>query len=186
MKKMKDVPNIENSFEKLDAYQCVTERYYTQYFYLNDNGPLNEHHCVLLHSNKICLITLAPSHPVIKEKKKIKKLDFQVSNKLDRLENKVSGKGKKGGQYMQSDSILCFIECEDGSRYSIYGCVKGKLIEINQLLLTNYNLLIEKTLSMGFIAIILPSKNDVNTIVEKLIPYNKYEREILKAEFEKK
>lgn len=174
---MKEVPKIEDSFEKLDAYPCVTERYYTQYFYLNDQGPSNEHHCVLLHSNKISLITLAPSHPVVKEKKNIKKIDFQVTNKLDRLENKVKGKGKKGGQYIQPDSTLCFIECEDGAKYSIYGCVKGKLVEINQNLLTNYNLLIEKPLSMGFIAIILPSKCDVSTIIEKLIPYDKYQSE---------
>lgn len=173
------IPKIEDSFEKLDAYPSVTERYYTKYFYVSDHSPRDEHHCVLLHSNKICLVTLAPSHPIIKEKKKIAKLDFQVSNKLDRLENKVKGKGKKGGQNIQPDSMLCFVECEDGSKYSIYGCVKGKLIEINQLLLSDNNLLVEKPLSSGFIAIILPSKNDVSCIIEKLITNENYENDVL-------
>lgn len=172
-------PKIEDSFEKLESYPSVTERYYTPCFYLSKNGSPDEYHCVLLHSNKICLITLAPSHPIIKGKKKITKLDFQVTSKLDRLENKVVGKSKKGGQYILPDSTLCFIECDDGTKYSIYGCTKGKLVEINQNLTKNPDLLIEKPLSMGFIAIILPSKKDMNNVKDNLISYESYVEQVV-------
>lgn len=175
----KIVPNIEDSFVKMENYPRVCERYYTPFYFLNCKGGNSEHHCVLLHSNKICLITLAPTHPVIKNKKRIIKLDFQVTNKVDRLENKVRGKGKKGGQHLMPDSVLCYVECDDGMKYSILGCIKGKLLEINQLLLKNPNLIAEKPLSQGFVAIVLPSMKDLEVYKSKMLTHEKYMTEIL-------
>ena len=89
------VPPIEQSLNLLQPYQTVEERYYSKYYFVQSNG---EDHVVLVHTNRICLVSLAPNHPVIKEKKTIKKLDFDVSKNCNRLKNTVSGKGKKGGQ----------------------------------------------------------------------------------------
>ncbi|KAK6626351.1 hypothetical protein RUM43_006662 [Polyplax serrata] len=168
------IPSIEDSFEKLKNYPKVTDRYYSPYYYINDKGSPTEHHCVLLHTNKICLITLAPSHPVVKEKKTIVHLDFQVTSHVDRLENKVRGKGKKGAQHLMPDSVLCYIICTDGTKYSVFACVKGKLLEINQMLLKNPNLMTEKPTSEGFIAIVLPSLKDLEVCKSSLLTEDKY------------
>ena len=44
---------------------------------------------------RISIITLAPNHPIIKDKKTITKVNYQVTRSVNRLENKVTGKGKK-------------------------------------------------------------------------------------------
>ena len=44
----------------------------------------------------MCLITLAEGHPLLSPgKAPITKVDFQSGEKTNRLDNKVSGKGKK-------------------------------------------------------------------------------------------
>lgn len=100
-------------------------------------------------------MSLAPNHPVIKEKKVIKNLNFQVSQNCDRLKNKVTGKGKKGGQGLDEKSILCFIECESGEIFTIRSCVKGKLVGINQKVVENPGLILEKSAGEAHLAIIL-------------------------------
>lgn len=58
---------------------------------------------------------------------------FQVDfccNGIDRLANKVSGKGKKGAQVVGFSSLLCNLECSDGSSYSVFTGIQGKLIEV--------------------------------------------------------
>ena len=96
-----------------------------------------------------------PIFPVIKDKKVIKNLNFQVSQNCNRLKNKVSGKGKKGGQGLDEKSILCFIECESGETYTIQSCVKGRLVTINQKVVENPQLILEKSPGQAHLAIIL-------------------------------
>ena len=43
---------------------------------------------------RICITTLAPSHPVLAEKKKVTEVDYNVGG-ANRLENKASGKSKR-------------------------------------------------------------------------------------------
>ncbi|KAL0273409.1 UNVERIFIED_CONTAM: hypothetical protein PYX00_006077 [Menopon gallinae] len=171
----RNIVKIEDSFDRVEEYPSVTERYYKRYYYKSGDSACPDH-CVLLHSNRICLITLSPSHPLIKNKKNVSKLDFQVSDKLDRLENKVVGKAKKGGQYIQPDSVLCFAECEDGEKYPVFGCISGKLIEINELLIDDCNLMWKKPETEGYIAIILPSKKDFDWKSQNLINSDAYEK----------
>ena len=82
-------------------------------------------------------------------------MNFQVSKNCDRLKNKVSGKGKKGGQGLDEKAILCFIECESGETYTIRSCIKGKLVAINQKVVENPQLILEKSPGEAHLAIIL-------------------------------
>ena len=47
--------------------------------------------------NRVSVITVAESHPVTSQKKTISKIDYQVDKHTNRLENKVTGKGKRVG-----------------------------------------------------------------------------------------
>lgn len=81
----REVPEIEESIDLTVEYQNVEDRYYTRYYFAQEEG---QDQVVLLHSNRITLVALSPHHPVIKQKKIIKKLNFNVTENLNRLNNK--------------------------------------------------------------------------------------------------
>ncbi|XP_053422376.1 protein Abitram isoform X3 [Nycticebus coucang] len=82
-------------------------------------GKPYEDHCILQHSNRICVITLAGSHPVLQSGKTIKSISYQISNNCSRLQNKVSGKFKRGAQFLTELAPLCKIYCSDGEEYTV-------------------------------------------------------------------
>uniref|UniRef100_A0A1B6C9I2 Protein Abitram n=1 Tax=Clastoptera arizonana TaxID=38151 RepID=A0A1B6C9I2_9HEMI len=170
---------IEKSFNSSQEYQDVCTRYYTSRYSIDVSEKYSDF-CILFHSNKICVITLAPSHPIIAEKKDIVKIDFKVSSNVDRLTNKVSGKGKHGAQILQPLSPLFFVECSDKSKYTMYSCISGKLIEINDNLVQNPNLLVQNPMDKGYIAIVLPPIRHGEKYRDQLLTPEKYKEEILK------
>lgn len=171
-KTVEDLPLIHQSIDLSIPFKSVEDRYYSRYYHADENG---QDQVVLVHSNRICLVSLAKSHPVIKEQKAIKKLDFHVSENCNRLKNKVSGKGKKGGQGLDERSILCFIECETGEKYSIRSCVKGKLVGINQKVVENPKLILEKSPGEAHLAIILTKIPDgITDLKERLMTEEAY------------
>lgn len=115
--------------------------------------------CLMFHSNKICIVALAPSHPVIKFDKTITKIEhtFEGYVKIDRLSSKPKGKSKKGSQKLQKNSPICSITCSDDSTYVVTACIGSKLMEINQEVCSNYDLIKTKPLADGHIAIIQPN-----------------------------
>lgn len=147
-----NIPPIEDSFDEQE-FESLERRYYTRYYYYSDIG---HHQVILLHSNRVCLVCLAHEHPVVKDKKPILNLDFDVSKNINRLDNKVSGKGKKGGQAVDERATLCNIKCAGQESFQVKSCVRGKLIGINQDVVDRPDLISEKPLENGHIAIILP------------------------------
>lgn len=158
-----------------DIYPSFTDRYFQSKYFINANNIEGEDHCVLIHSNRICVVTLAPSHPVISSQKTISKLNFQTSENKDRLKNTVQGKRKHGAQCLNPSSILCVIECDDGSKYSVRSCVYGKLIEINESLIKDQQLLVKKPKSDGYIAIVLPNLTSSEKFKSDLLSEEDYQ-----------
>ena len=170
-----DQPSIEDSITYDETFPSVTERYYTPRYYVDDKA--GEDMCVLFHSNRICLLTLAPSHPIIKQKKTITKFDFQVTEHTNRLNNAVLGKRKKGAQQLQCDSIVCRIHCQDQEEdrvYTIRSYINGKLIEINEMLIKQPNLAVSAPQAAGYIAIILPKLDNSEKQKMKLLDKESY------------
>lgn len=75
--------------------------------------------CSLTTSFRICVITISPQHPAIKNGTEISDINFQVSAKVNRLDSKAVGKSKKGAQWLMPDSPLCEITCSDGEKYTL-------------------------------------------------------------------
>ena len=166
------VPPIEQSIDLSSSYKSVEDRYYSRYYYAQDDG---EDQVVLVHTNRICLVSLAPNHPVVKEQKEIKNLNFHVSANCNRLKNKVSGKGKKGGQGLDEKSVLCFIECASGERFAVRSCVKGKLVAINQKIVQNPQIILDKSPSQAHLAIILTKIPDgITDLKARLLTETEY------------
>lgn len=147
----------------IENFPTPSERYYDIRFVSGKDrrsyfGEVGDQ-CIMFHSNRICLITLAPSHPILAENKTVIKVEheFEGHQKIDRLATKPQGKSKKGGQKLQKNSPICAIICSDGSRYVITACLTSKLIEINESIVANPDLIKLRPLSSGFIAIVQPS-----------------------------
>ncbi|XP_054166016.1 protein Abitram-like [Oppia nitens] len=178
---------VNNTREMLDSllsvdrivspYESVCERYFQHKYYINeDNDGCDQ--LVLFHSNRVCLITLSPNHCILKQDKRMKNIDFNISDAVNRLDNKVSGKWKKGGQRVSPESILCRIECENNETFDIKCCLNGTIVEINNNLLKDMDLIKQKTFSDGFIAIILPFRGKHQSEKDSLLSPQQY-RELL-------
>jgi len=181
----RQVPSIEESIPEVDPknYPSVTQRYYTPLYYLDSDRETHEDLLVLLHSNRICLVSLAPSHPVIQQQLTLKTVNLEVSRNVDRKSNRAVGKSKKGGQILEPISTLAILETEEGQNFSVKAVVPGKLITINKELLANPGLAASHHDSHGHIAIILPSWGLFQGVKSSLLTEEEY-REKIKSERE--
>ncbi|NXU44429.1 F206A protein, partial [Drymodes brunneopygia] len=150
-----------------------------------------EDFCVLQHSNRrffffrICVITLAEAHPLLQSGKTIKNINYQISANCSRLQNKVSGKSKRGAQFLTELAPLCRISSSDGEEYTIYSCIRGRLIEVNENILNNPALLQEKARHFlpsteGYIAVVLPKFEESKSITQGLLTQKEYDEVLLK------
>ncbi|XP_020300875.1 protein Simiate [Pseudomyrmex gracilis] len=183
-------PPDENVSDMLDEvryngyFPTITDRYLKPYYKINVQFP-GDDICIRVHSNRICMLSLAPSHVVLQGEKVIKNVNFKVSDKLDRSLNKVKGKGKHGAQPLQTNSNICTISCADGKTYVIKCCMIGKLVEINEMLLENPQLLREPPHRGGYLAIILPNINLLDSLKESLLTHEQYTELVEKREEDK-
>ncbi len=64
------------------------------------------------------------------------------------------------------DSILCRIRCADGSEFAIRGCIKGKLVEMNDRLAVKPQVLNAHPTIPAYIAILLVDKQQQKCLKE--------------------
>ncbi|XP_076055861.1 protein Abitram-like isoform X1 [Oratosquilla oratoria] len=129
--------------------------------------------CIMMHSNRLCVVTVSHLHPIIADGKIVTKVNFDVGE-VNRLNNKVSGKAKKGAQPIRHFSPLCILTCSDGSEYKIKAGIRGKLVEVNEELLTNPQLVNEKPDAEGFLAVVLPNLVESDNLKKLLLSESQY------------
>ncbi|XP_071660438.1 protein Abitram isoform X2 [Patagioenas fasciata] len=137
------------------------ERYFTRWYKPDVKGRPCEDFCVLQHSNRICVITLAEAHPLLQNGKKITSINYQISANCSRLQNKVSGKSKRGAQFLTELAPLCRISSSDGEEYTIYS-------------------LAFKPSTEGYIAVVLPKFEESKSVTQGLLTQKEYEEVLLK------
>lgn len=176
----KIVPPITESHDfDYDSYPSVVDRYFGKHYYFR-NDSIDEAHIVLNHSNGICLVGLTDTHVAVK--KGIKSISYDVGN-FDRSKNQVVGKAKRGAMNLQPQSCLAIITCQDGTTYRVVSVIQGKLVEINERLLTNPELIgIDGD---GYIAVVLPKLNLCKSQLEKLATEEEYQAKLKENESER-
>mmetsp|Transcript_3256 Transcript_3256/g.9938 ORF Transcript_3256/g.9938 Transcript_3256/m.9938 type:complete len:193 (+) Transcript_3256:72-650(+) len=154
----------------------VSQRYYSaSRFWTDIKGELAEDQFVLQHSNGLCVVGLAPSHPV---RTSAVKRPLKVTFRDGILSNKPSGKKKIGASWMTEYSRLADIECADGSSYVVYACVRGNLYEVNHRLLDHPELLLEKGDTDGYVAIFMPKRDEKKTVTKELLTREQYDEKM--------
>ncbi|XP_050717685.1 uncharacterized protein LOC126999294 [Eriocheir sinensis] len=139
----------------------------------NKTPDSSGHVCVMVHTNKLCLVTLSPRHPALAPGMEITKVSYNVG-RFNRLDNQVSGKGKRGAQMMGPQSPVCVITCADGSQHTVLAGVHGKLVEVNERLVTNPKLLSECPEGEGYLAVILPPLRNGDGPLKRLLTAEQY------------
>jgi len=117
----------------------------------------------------LLIVGVAPTHKMF-QNRKVVKVDFNVA-KQDRSKFVVKGKRKKGGIILKPDAHLAQITCDDGTEYMLRACVPGTLLEVNERLIQCPNLLMTKSASEAFVAIIMPGNKDKDKVKELLNQY---------------
>jgi len=168
-----DISDMLDEVQYSGYFPTVTDRYFIPYYKM-DVQSLGDDMCIWIHSNRICMLSLAPSHVILQDNKDIKKVNFKVSDKLDRSLNKVSGKSKHGAQPLQTNSNICTILCLDGQTYIIKCCIIGKLVEVNKALSEDPQLLKKPPHKGGYLAIILPHIKLLESLKQSLLTRDQY------------
>uniref|UniRef100_A0A2I3H0W7 Uncharacterized protein n=1 Tax=Nomascus leucogenys TaxID=61853 RepID=A0A2I3H0W7_NOMLE len=91
------------------------DQYFTCCYKADVKGRSCEDHCMPQHSNRICW--------------KNKGIPCQISTNCSRFQNKVSGKFKRGAQFLTELAPLCRIYCSVGEEYTVSSCVRGCSME---------------------------------------------------------
>lgn len=164
--------NILDSIPDLNNLKTFTERYFSKRYITDVDGVKNNDIMIMFHSNRIALLSLAPSHFFFSKSEEYK-VNYTVG-KVDRLKNSVKGKSKKGGQQLGPKSVICTIEFKDGTAFQIPCCMKGTLIEVNEELVNEPKLLKEMPDADGYIAIILSSIAISEATKSELLTHEEY------------
>ncbi|XP_048754852.1 protein Abitram-like [Ostrea edulis] len=154
-------------------HPSLVERYYKSKYIIDSQSKKDEDICILTHSNRICIVTVAEWHPLIREGKTISQIKFDVDG-MNRLDNKISGKGKRGAQLLTPSSPLCQVICSDSSTYTITCGVRSQLMEVNENLLKSPHLMTKKPQTEGYVAIVLPKLGDFESATKKLLSKEEY------------
>ncbi|GAM17757.1 hypothetical protein SAMD00019534_009320 [Acytostelium subglobosum LB1] len=117
---------------------------------LDLNRKTGEDMYVNRHSNGLCVVGLAPTHPALA--KKITR--FEYTNVI--ANNSVQGTQKKGGTTLHKDTVVARLTCDDGTVYDLYSCIKGKLLETNKYLSTDVTSLQTQAGTNGYLLIAEP------------------------------
>ncbi|KAG1699806.1 hypothetical protein DVH05_012698 [Phytophthora capsici] len=171
------IHRAEEQFQTADAGAVTSkrrgtmiERYYTEMFSCDTKGKPMEDQYVHMHSNRLCVVGVAETHPVMQED--LVSVEFTQSV----LDSRVTGKKKKGGRFMMPDTVLAVLKCKSGREFKLYSCIRGALIEVNERLQREPELLKQKHQSDGYLVIIQPKKVEVAEIQESLLSKDEYKQ----------
>ena len=174
--------NQNDSDSKRAQYLSYTDRYFKKYYKLNVKYENNDH-LILVHSNKVAVCAIAPSHPVLDSTKyKIIRVDF-----IQKVNEAMSGKHKHNANRLNNVQGLCKIiaskvgehtpETNDESEeetFIIYSCLNAKLVEINEKLLKNPELLQSKAQTDGYLAIMITNLDTWKDQISSLTTHEEY------------
>lgn len=145
----KTIPFSEAGFSNL--YGDFVNRYFRELFYVPE-GTTSEDQYVNVHRNELCVVGLAPGHPILARNLEIKYVSFKYDLKS------LSGKKKKKAPKLAPDSTFCTITCKDNSVWKIRGGIQGNLWEINTRVCMNPSLISTRSRTDGYLGIVMPSQ----------------------------
>ena len=81
----------------------------------------------------------------------------------------MSGKKKSGASFFTARDMVCAVTVDDGSSFTVYACVRGSVIEVNERLRAEPQLL---GTAAGFIAVLAPKADEKKSIGQALVEFD--------------
>ncbi|KAI7881537.1 hypothetical protein K492DRAFT_176995 [Lichtheimia hyalospora FSU 10163] len=156
---MADDYDIEQHFDLVSSWSkdptAYLSRYYTLHFHWDKQQDLNREQVVYVRQapNKVCIVGVTSEHAALKQQ------DVQVIPKLE------------AGANVKPETVLCDIVAGD-TTYTVRAHMRGKLLEYNPRMTTP--LLQEKTMTEGYLAVILPFHEDPTIQLKEFINHEEF------------
>lgn len=149
------------------VYPSVVERYFTTY-------TTSNHQALHIHSNGLCLLSLAPSHPLLAAGgPRITSVCFRDHDTKNLMANEVRGKKKAGAVFMGPRDMVATVHSEDGADpVTLYACVRANVIEVNKELVRSPELL-RASGTRGWLAVLMPKMGEKQGIGAALLEYDR-------------
>ena len=138
-------------------FPTVRERYFTTY-------TTGNHQCVHHHSNGLLVLGVSPDHPSLQPPNRVTAVKFRSHDGKNLLNTAVSGKKKAGAVFLSERDMVCTIDISDGTEVTMYACVRGNVIEINERLLAHPELVSDSPHSDGYLCVMLPKLQEKRDI----------------------
>jgi hypothetical protein len=161
--------NFPMALAKRMKYPTVIERYFTKFYSVYVHNEPGNDTLILVHSNRVCVLMLSDRHPIIAQS-----LPIESIQSLAGINQSMSGKSKRGADYVQPNKLLYRIRCLNGSIFTICASIKGRLVELNDALITTPQLLQRWPQGDGYLAILIPSLKDGEHNIKALMTEQEY------------
>ena len=143
-------------------WPSVLERYYTTY-------TTSNHQRISQHSNGLILLSVCPSHPQLQPPRRVVEVAYRSGDGKSLANLAVSGKKKSGASFFTARDMVCAVTVDDGSSFTVYACVRGSVIEVNERLRAEPQLL---GTAAGFIAVLAPKADEKKSIGQALVEFD--------------
>eukprot|EP00906_Rhabdomonas_costata_P036115 RCo050686 len=158
-------------------FKTTQEACFAKHFLPDCRGVPRADQYILRHHNDICVVGLAPFHPMLASPtSEIKEVRYQLKKgKVNRLlDVHTTGKHKKGCFSCHPDTVLCEVEANDGTVYSVVAGITGYLYELNEVLQTEPYWLRVLPYTNGYVAVIQPSNPKSLAAISRCIGEEEY------------
>lgn len=131
----------------------------------------SNHQSLCVHSNGICVLGVLASHPQLQPPLTATNVAFRSHDSKDLLNMaQTRGKKKKGAIFVSPRDMVSEIEVSDGSSFTVYGCVRASVIEVNKRLVERPELL---GTPEGYLAVMMPKVAEKGSIGQACLDFDR-------------
>lgn len=125
------------------THLSMVQRYYTRLYAPDAGGERCHDEYLYLQSNRICVLGIAPSHPIFSNSDPVAAVTFAEHL----MDLHVSGKKKHGVQFLEPHQEIATITTASGRKYCVRAAIRAGIIEINKRLIAQPHLVTTKVSS---------------------------------------